>query len=67
MTGESWNMAAHPHDDDDGARGRELEMIRELAQIVNWRPSQGPPAPDKRSAGGEPWPIAGQGEPDDGR
>ena len=58
MTGESWDMTTPRHDQDDGARGRELEMMREIAQIVSWCPSEVERAAKERPAGGEPEPIA---------
>jgi hypothetical protein len=33
-------MAKPRREQDDGARGRELEMMRELAQIVSWHPAR---------------------------
>jgi hypothetical protein len=51
-------MAGSPHQQDDGARGRELEMMREIAQIVSWCPSDAERAakepPAERPADGDP-------------
>jgi hypothetical protein len=44
---------------DDGARDRELDVMREIAQIVRWRPSHAGRAADARPAAGEPSSVAG--------
>jgi hypothetical protein len=40
-------MAASTHQPDDADRSRELDVMREIAQIVSWRPAPPPPAPER--------------------
>jgi hypothetical protein len=56
-------MALPRHDDhDDGARDRELDVMREIEQIVRWQPPRAERAADARPAAREPSSAAG---PDD--
>jgi hypothetical protein len=40
-------MAASTHQPDDADRSRELDVMREIAQIVSWWPAPPPPAPER--------------------